>query len=74
MSPHHEHEQHIKGRAVHRMRAEQSKRGDAGIEVRLGDVQNLHPNPHERQVQNQQHQVSDELAGDQFPHQRWLDV
>jgi hypothetical protein len=63
-------QEQVEGALAHAVGAHRGEDQDAGIQLGLGDLQQLDPQAHQRQVQHQQHHVADVQRGDQRPHQR----
>src|SRR3546814_9775477 len=54
---------------VHRENADAREHENARIEPAIGQAQHAHPQPDQRQVKNDQHQIADPHAGDEPPEQ-----
>src|SRR5215208_21969 len=63
------HYQKVYGAVGDAIDAQSGENQNAGIEKGPGNLQHLHPDPDQRKVQDQQHDVADVEAGDQGPDQ-----
>src|SRR3546814_2401533 len=59
----------IERAGVHRENADAREHENARIEPAIGQAQHAHPQPDQRQVKNDQHQIADPHAGDEPPEQ-----
>ena len=64
----------VERRLAHAVDADGREDQDAGVELRLRDLQQLDPHADQRQVEHQQHHVADVERGDQRPDQRRVGV
>ncbi len=62
-----EHDDHIADAVVKAVSSDEAEEQDQGIEKVVGNLQDLHPEPDQREIQDQKHHISDIHAHDGPP-------
>jgi hypothetical protein len=70
--PHHGHDADIHHAAVHRVDTHDAEQEDRRIEDPIGNPQEVHEDPHQGEIEQEQHQIPHVHAGDQPPENRRL--